>query len=124
MRVAELLRGSCDSFSRAAKRSSAGFVRSPVIAFSFLRLAAYCATIFLRLLFLLTELCFAIQSSKGRRRPPPLRSKREVEAAQERARLVVVPRRGAHDHVEAPDLIDLVVVDLGEHDVLPQANGE
>src|ERR1700740_1765345 len=71
MRVAELLRGSCDSFRRAAKRSSAGLLRSAAIAFSFLRLDAYWATILRRVLFLLTELCFAMQSSKGRSGPHP-----------------------------------------------------
>src|SRR5581483_12038529 len=52
------------------------------------------------------------------------RAEGKVEAAQQRPRLVVAARRGAYDHVHAPHLVDLVVVDLREHDVLPQPQGE
>src|SRR5690606_24740441 len=45
----------------------------------------------------------------------------EIEAAQQFARLIVGLGRRADDHVHAPHLVDLVVVDLGEHDVLLQA---
>ena len=42
---------------------------------------------------------------------------------EERARFLVGPGGGADDDVHAPDLVDLVVVDLREHQMLLEAQG-
>ena len=47
----------------------------------------------------------------------------KLKCTQKRAGLVVGLRSGADDDVHAPDLLDLVVVDLREHDVLLDAQG-
>src|SRR6185437_16671209 len=47
----------------------------------------------------------------------------EVECLEQRPRLVVVPGGRADDHVHAPDLLDLVVRDLGENDMFLDAHG-
>src|SRR5438132_12359716 len=44
-----------------------------------------------------------------------------AEAGQQAARLVVVPCCGRDRYLEPAQLVDLVVVDLGEHDLLAQA---
>ena len=48
----------------------------------------------------------------------PSLPEREVEVTQERTGLFVGLRRGGDDDVHAPDRLGLVVVDLGEHQVL------
>src|SRR5262249_45314511 len=113
MRVLEELRGSSASLRRAWKRSSIDFDSSLAVASSASRLPLKRATIFRRRSFLLTELFLAMCGS--------LIPEREVEGLEERPRLVVRPSRRADDHVHAPDLIDFVVVDLGEDDVLLDA---
>ena len=60
MGVGEELRGISASLMRAAKRSSAGRLRSPAIAFRRLRFSAYCAESLRRMLFFSTELVLAI----------------------------------------------------------------
>src|SRR6476659_5188096 len=47
----------------------------------------------------------------------------EIEQAQQLARLFVRLRRGGYDDIHAPDLIDLIVVDLGEDDLFLEAHG-
>ena len=63
------------------------------------------------------------RSSSPSLKPLVVRSlpEREVHGAEQRPRLFVGLRRGAHHHVHPPDLIDLVVVDLREDDVLLDA---
>src|SRR5260221_6507868 len=46
---------------------------------------------------------------------------RHAETRQQAARLIVVASRGHDRHLEAAQLVDLVVVDLPEHDLLAQA---
>src|SRR5260370_26603402 len=46
---------------------------------------------------------------------------RHAETRQQAARLIVVAGRGHDRHLEAAQLVDLVVVDLREHDLLAQA---
>src|SRR3974390_201165 len=111
MRTFEELRGSSASFRRAAKRSSSGRFWSLATFFRASRLAAYCLTrrltMSLRLTVLFLAMCLASL--------PAL--ERELELGEERLGLLVGPGRGADDNVHAPDLVDLVVVDLREHDV-------
>src|SRR6516164_11442275 len=114
MRTAAELRGSSASLRRAWKRSSSVLCSSLAIASSPARLSLNCATIFRRRSFLLIELFLAIWFSV-------LLPEREVERLEQRLRLVVGLRRRADDHVHAPDLINLVVVDLRENDVLLDA---
>src|SRR5262245_49672609 len=118
MRTLAELRGSAASFSCARKRSSIGFFWSITTAFSALRLAAYWAVSLRRRLFFSTELVFAIQNILV---SLPLLPEREVEATQQGARLIIRLGGRTNDDVHAPDLIDLVVVDLREHDVLLDA---
>src|SRR5262249_24566852 len=56
------------------------------------------------------------QRRLGHTLPP----ERDAEVHQQRLRLFVAPRGGAHDHVHPADLVDLVVHDLGEDDLLPE----
>src|SRR5438128_1330494 len=49
---------------------------------------------------------------------PPVAGERKPEAAQERVRRLVGPGGGRDRDVEAADLLDVVVVDLGEDDLL------
>src|SRR5215467_13380152 len=118
MRVGDELRGSLASLSRAPKRSSGLSLLSTAIAFSAARLAAYCFAILARRLFFSTELFLAICLS------PASVHEREVEAAEKRLGFRVRLRRRADDDVHASHNVDLVVVDLGEHDLLLQAHGE
>src|SRR5690349_19019057 len=64
---------------------------------------------------LLRHSCLAFPIAPSRRLAlRSLAPEREVEAFEQSPRLLVVPRRGADDHIEAPDPLDLVVVDLRE----------
>src|SRR3954453_17252444 len=47
----------------------------------------------------------------------------EAEVTKERAALSVVGRRGHHGDVHTPDPVDLVLVDLVEHDLLRETEG-
>src|SRR6478609_578400 len=47
----------------------------------------------------------------------------EIEQAQQLARLLIRLRGGGYEGVHAPDLVDLIVIDLGEDDLLFQAHG-
>src|ERR1700730_5984606 len=123
MRVAEPLRGSAASLMVASKRSSSPLVLSLAIALSRDRLPAYFLVSLRRRLFFSIELVLAILVSwvsafEGLKSSLP---EREVEGRQQGARLVVGARRGAYGDVHAPDLRRLVVVDLGENDVLLEA---
>src|SRR5688500_1053348 len=90
-------------------------------SFRALRLPAYCAVSFLRLLFFSTELVFAI--SQIILCSLPLLAEGEVESLEQRPGFVVRLRSRTNDDVHAPDLIDLVVVDLRKHDVFLDAHG-
>src|SRR3569833_3175776 len=114
MRTLEELRGSSASFSRAAKRSSSGRFWSLAVAFNAARLAAYCLTSCLTISLRLTVLFLAIVLVL----PRSVGGERELELAEEGLGLLIGPSRRADDDVHAPDLVDLVVVDLREHDVL------
>src|SRR5712671_4382053 len=122
MRVADELRGSSASLSAAANRSSIGLFLSRAIALSRARRPEYFLVSLRRLPFFSIELFFAINiswlsASEG----SPSLPEREVECSQQRARLVVGFRAGADRDVHAPDIGRLVVVDLGENDVLLDA---
>src|SRR5436190_5771471 len=121
MRTAAEFRGSSASLRRASKRSSSGRVSLLAIALSAARLAAYCLTRpltrWLRLTALFLAICFSF---------PPLLlllNERELEFLEKLASLVIGLRSGGDDDVHAPDLVDLVVVDLREHDVLLEPHG-
>src|SRR6185312_12645993 len=124
MRVADELRGISASFRVAAKRSSIGLVLSAMIAFSFARAGAAFLDIRLRRLFFSIELFFAMLGSLY----PRLRGfvsvslpEREIESGQQGARLVVGIGGGADRDVHATRFRDLVEIDLGENDVLLDA---
>src|SRR5262249_37335715 len=53
-----------------------------------------------------------------------LGAERHAQVAQQRPGLVVARRRGRGGHVEAPGLVEPVVVDLGEDGLLAQAQAE
>src|ERR1700749_2756001 len=112
MRVGDELRGSLASLSRAPKRSSGLSLLSTAIALSSARLAAYCFAILARRLFFSTELFLAIFGS------PASVHEREVEAAEKRLGFRVRLRRRADNDVHAADHGDLVVLALGEPDLL------
>src|SRR5689334_1261544 len=104
------------------KRSSIDSASSFAIALSLARFGAYCLASLARRLFFSIELFLAILKVSN---APRLRSGRpaslpegEVHVTEKRARLLVRPGGGADDDVHAPHLVDLVVVDLGEDDVL------
>src|SRR5215831_3908080 len=122
MRVAEELRGISASLRVAANRSSIGLFLSRAIALSRARRPEYFLLSLLRRLFFSIELFFAINVSCF----PPWRMsslpEREVERAQQRARLCVGLRAGAHGDVHSPDIGHLVVVDLGEDDMFLDAD--
>src|SRR5437868_3234173 len=48
---------------------------------------------------------------------------REAEVTKESAALIVVGRRGDHGDVHTPGAVDLVLVDLVEHDLLRETEG-
>src|SRR6202000_1422462 len=125
MRVVDELRGISASFSVAAKRSSIGLVLSAMIAFRRARLGAAFLDIRLRRLFFSIELFFAILCSLVSAFEMLLFTvslpEREVESRQQGPRLVVGPGRGADRDVHATRLRDLVEIDLGENDVLLDA---
>src|SRR5690348_18212807 len=109
MRTADELRGNSASLSRAAKRSSGVSDMSFAIALSFARLAANCFTIRSRLRLRHMELVFAISLSSV--------DERQLEAAQQRLGFLVGLCRGHDDDVHAAHRVDLVVIDLREHEL-------
>src|SRR3712207_6662876 len=121
MRTFEELRGSSASFRRASKRSSSGRLSSLAIAFSSSRLAAYFLTRPLTISLRLTALFLAMSCLASR--SALVGGERELELTKQLAGFLVGLRGRRHDDVHAPDLVDLVVVDLREHDVLAQTHG-
>src|SRR5688572_27223175 len=118
MRTFDELRGISASFRRAAKRSSIARLSLSAIAFSFVRLTAYFFARRSRFLLRSIELVFAISSS-------PLGSGHEghLKALQQRLRLCVSFCGRADHDIHAANLIDLVVIDLREHQLLLEAQG-
>src|SRR5579883_3555458 len=124
MRPGAALRGIWLSLRRASKRSSIDSVSLLATASRRLRRPAYCFASFARRLFFSIELFFAISL-------PPFSSaseldfsslpEREIEGAQQSPRLLVGLGRGANDDVHAQHRFRLVVIDLGEDDVLLDA---
>src|SRR2546427_7710577 len=123
MRVAEELRGSSASLRVASNRSSIGLVLSRAIALSRARRPEYFLLSLRRLLFFSIELFFAINVSWLSALRMTSLPEREVERAQQRSRLVIGFRAGAHRNVHPPDVGHLVVVDLGKDDVFFDADG-
>src|ERR1700742_2403836 len=124
MRVADELRGIWASFSVAANRSSIGRFLSAMIAFSFARFGAAFFVIRLRRLFFSIELFFAMLGSwvsAFERLFSRSLPEREIECGQQGPRLVVGLRSRADRDVHAARFRDLVEVDLGENDVLLDA---
>src|SRR5262245_9265031 len=122
MRVGEELRGNCASFRRASKRSSSGRSSFNAAARNFARRAAYCFARRSRFLLRSIELVFAILSLSPDHVPGwiPLQGsvpEREIEFLQQGLSFFVGARSRADDDVHAPHLFNLVVIDLGEHDV-------
>src|SRR5260370_4512785 len=120
MRVADELRGNSASLSRAANCSSGGSERSSAIALSRARFDAMRFTSCARRRFLSTELFFAM----GTRVLGRSVDERHLEATEEGLRLRMGPRRRDEDDVHAAHGIDLVVVDLREHQLLLEAERE
>src|SRR5215467_16295092 len=108
-RTGEAFRGSCWSCSRASWRSSSERFTSLMVASSAARRAAYLATVLRRFCSRLMRASLAMESSG---------LEREAERGKQRPRLVVrLCSRGDGD-VESPQGVDLVVLDLGENDLL------
>src|SRR5207253_11316476 len=124
MRVADELRGISASFRVAANRSSIGNVLSAMIAFNRSRFGAAFFVIRLRRLFFSIELFFAMLGSwvsAFERLVSVSLPEREIECGQQCSCFVVDARRGAYRYVHAPRFPGLVEVDLGENDVLLDA---
>src|SRR5215467_6099189 len=108
-RTGEAFRGSCCSCSRASWRSSSERFTSLMVASSAARRAANLATVLRRFCSRLIRASLAMESSG---------LEREAEGGEQRPRLVVrFCSRGDGD-VEPPQGVDLVVLDLGENDLL------
>src|SRR5690606_11783282 len=88
-----------------------------MILFSSARFAAYFCTVFMRRSFLMMVDFLAIGSDSS-----PLRPQREVERLEQRAALLIRPRSRRDRDIHAPHRVDLVVVDLGEDDLLADAD--
>src|SRR5581483_1969051 len=107
----------CDcSFACAAARSSGEVLGLRISSLSCARFAAYLFTILARRFSRSTMLVFAIGVTDFLLLP-----EREVESLEQCSALTVVLRRRRNRDVHAPDLIDLVVLDLGEDDLLLHA---
>src|ERR1700730_7333726 len=122
MRDGEELRGSSASLSVAAKRSSVGLLLSRAISLSRARRPENFSANRRRRLFFSIELFFAIRVSwcsafEG----SPSLPEGKVECAEQRARFSVGLGGRANRDVHAPNIGRLVVVDLGEDDVLLDA---
>src|SRR3954447_23233762 len=124
IRVVDELRGISASFKVAANRSSIGFFLSAMMAFSLARLGAAFLLIRIRRLFFSIELFFAMLGSWVSAFEALFSvslPEREIESGQQRAGFVVGARGGAHRDVHAPRFPHLVEIDLGENDVLLDA---
>ncbi|VTZ59713.1 conserved hypothetical protein [Sinorhizobium medicae] len=124
MRVLDPSRGSSASLRVALNRSSIGKDWFMMVAFRAARLAEWLATSLRRRLFFSTALVFAITVILLYACRYGLLTEREVELFKQSARFVVVSCRRANDDVHAPHLINLVVVDLREHNVFLDAHGK
>src|ERR1700754_4558247 len=125
MRVADEVRGISASFRLVAERCFIGLVLSAMIAFKRSRLGAAFLDIRLRRLFFSTELFFAMLgswvSAFERLCVSVSLPEREIESGQQGPRLVVGLGRGADRDVHATRFRDLVEIDLGENDMLLDA---
>src|SRR5215469_14202215 len=115
MRVAEELRGNSASFRRALKRSSGGSDLSAAIALRRARFGARRFTRAVRLRFLSMELVFAMD------RFPGSVGERHVEAFEQGFGFGVRSRRRDDDDVHPANVANLVVIDLGEDELLFEA---
>src|SRR5262249_18021676 len=113
MRTGEASRGSFCSLRRASSFASSEARESCTISSSWARLALNFSTVFLRFSLRSLTASLAMRSSSV--------LEGEAERGQQRARLVVGFRRGGDGDVHAPELVDLVVVDLREDDLLLEA---
>src|SRR4051812_18592413 len=113
MRTGEASRGSCCSLARASSLASSEARASWMMSSSAARLALNFSTVLRRFSFLSLTASLAMRFY--------LLPEREAERGEERARLVVRFRRGVDGDVHAADRVDLVVVDLGEDDLLLHA---
>src|SRR5437868_8547761 len=112
-RTGEASRGSCCSLARASSLASSEARASWMISSSAARLALNFATVLRRFSFLSLTASLAMRFY--------LLPEREAEGCEERPRLVVRLRRGVDGDIHAADGVDLVVVDLGEDDLLLDA---
>src|SRR6201998_1798698 len=104
-------RGCACSAAIAAARSSGELLGLRISSLSLARLAAYFFTIPARRFSRSTMLVFAIRGFL-------LLAEREVESLEQRSPHAIVAGRRGDGDVHAPHLIDLVVLDLGEDDLL------
>src|SRR5690606_27299163 len=109
-------RGSFCSLTSASQRSSSVVAGLLMMAFSSARLAAYLATSLVRFSSRSIIDVFAISLA--------LTSQRKVERPQQCAAFIVVPSRGGDGDIHATQLVDLVVINLGEDDLLVDPHGE
>src|SRR5579871_103223 len=120
-RVGEALRGSCCRASRAAMRSSSETRWSSMVEISAARFFANFATVLRRfasrLMMDVFAMCrrvlFCVLCSVG--------LERKLERRQQRTRLVVRLGRSGNADVHSAQRVDLVVLDLGEDDLLAHA---
>src|SRR6266581_3261847 len=108
-RLGLALRGSCCTLRRAAMRSSSDSLALLMMAVSSARLAAYFATSLARLASRFISASFAMAPSV---------LEREFESAEEGLGLLVGLRSRRDADVHPAQRIDLVVLDLGEDDLL------
>src|SRR6476660_1158413 len=112
-RTGEASRGSLCSLARASSRASSEARESWMISISAARFGLNFSTVLRRFLSRSTSASLAMLV--------PSVLEREAERRQQRPRLVVGFRRGGDGDVHAPQGVDLVVVDLGEDDLLLEA---
>src|SRR5919202_1118783 len=117
IRTLEPLRGSLASCNVALNRSSGSAERSSMMSLSRFRFAAKRCTSSLRCSFFSTALFFAMTAARL------VLPERHAETLEQGLGLVVGLGRGADDDVHAPRLVDVVEVDLREHDLLADPEG-
>src|SRR5258708_22045481 len=120
-RAALASRGCACSAATAATRSSGELLGLRISSLSFARLAAYFFTILARRFSRSTMLVFAIELVVPVTCGFRSFAEREVECLEQCSSHAVIPGRRRDGDVHAPDLIDLVVLDLGEDDLFLDA---
>src|SRR5690606_7014057 len=120
-RVGLASRGSFCSFTCASARASSEVRGLRISSLSCSRFAAYFFAVRSRRFSRSTMLVLAMSFGSSKRRP--LLAEREVESFQQRPALFVGRGGRGDGDVHATQLVDLVVLDLGEDDLFLHAEG-